>query len=106
MASDVVVVCSEQESVGTVTFEAMASSRAIVGTNTGGTAEILEDERGWTFPVSSPSTLASHLMELRNNPDLIAERVANGRSYIANHRREAVVQRWETLLRGQNEGEG
>ena len=32
MASDVVVVCSEQESVGTVTFEAMASSRAIVGT--------------------------------------------------------------------------
>ena len=106
MASDVVVVCSEQESVGTVTFEAMASSRAIVGTNTGGTAEILEDERGWTFPVSSPSTLASHLMELRNNPDLIAERVANGRSYIDNHRREAVVQRWETLLRGQNEGEG
>ena len=45
-------------------------------------------------------------MELRNNPDLIAERVANGRSYIDNHRREAVVQRWETLLRGQNEGEG
>jgi len=106
LASDVVVVCSEQESVGTVTFEAMASHSAIVGTNTGGTAEILEGQRGWTFPATDPSKLAAQLMEIRNNADVIPPRVENGQNYIAQHRRTSVVKRWNALLRGQTESEG
>jgi glycosyltransferase involved in cell wall biosynthesis len=102
----VVVVCSEQESVGTVTFEAMASHSAIVGTNTGGTAEILEGQRGWTFPATDPSKLAAQLMEIRNNAEMIPPRVENGQNYIAQHRRASVVKRWNALLRGQTESEG
>ena len=106
MASDVVVVCSEQESVGTVTFEAMASRSAIVGTESGGTAEILADDRGWTFPTGDHTMLAARLMDIRNNSDAIPMRVAQGRNYIAQHRRSAIVKRWHALLRGQNSSTG
>ena len=69
VAADAVAVCSQQESVGTVTLEAMASGCAIVGTENGGTGELLGEGRGWTFPPGDASTLASQLMLIRNHPD-------------------------------------
>lgn len=99
IAADVVAVCSQQESVGSVTLEAMASGCAIMGTDTGGTAEILADGRGWTFPADDAETLASKLMELRNNAEIMPERIEAGRPYIAHHRRSEVVQLWNALLR-------
>ena len=98
-------VCSQQESVGTVTLEAMASGCAIVGTENGGTGELLGEGRGWTFPPGDASTLASQLMLIRNHPDTVEPKVAAGQEYIQRHRREAVLQLWDDLLYGRTAGE-
>jgi len=105
VAADAVAVCSQQESVGTVTLEAMASGCAIVGTDNGGTGELLGEGRGWTFPPGDASTLASQLMLIRNHPDTVEPKVAAGQEYIQRHRREAVLQLWDDLLYGRTAGE-
>lgn len=99
VAADVVAVCSQQESVGSVTLEAMASGCAILGTDTGGTAEILGEGRGWTFPADDAETMATRLMDLRNNAEIMPARIEAGRPYIAHHRRSECVQLWNALLR-------
>ena len=98
IAADVVVVCSTQESVGSVTLEAMASGCAIIGTNTGGTAELLGDGRGWTFPAGDSTALADALLTLRNHPDAIPPRLEAGAKYIAKHGRQSLTARWTNLL--------
>lgn len=99
IAADVVAVCSTQESVGSVTLEAMASGCAIIGTDTGGTAELLSEGRGWTFATGDPDALADALLTLRNHPDVMPERIEAGREYIERHRRQSLVAQWERLLR-------
>lgn len=106
IAADVVAVCSQQESVGSVTLEAMASGCAIMGTDSGGTAEILADGRGWTFPADDSETMAAKLMDLRNNAEIMPERIEAGKSYIAHHRRQEVVKLWDELLRTGRLSEG
>lgn len=101
IAADVVAVCSQQESVGSVTLEALASGCAVMGTDAGGTAELLADGRGWTFPAGDSSTMATKLMEIRNQPDLAEPRIAAGKAYIQHHRKAAVVQQWNRLLRNE-----
>jgi glycosyltransferase involved in cell wall biosynthesis len=99
IASDVVAVCSTQESVGSVTLEAMASGCAIVGTDTGGTAELLAGGRGWTFPAGDSDALAEALLTLRNHPDAIPPRVEAGAKFIKRHGRQSLTARWTNLLR-------
>ena len=106
VAADAVAVCSQQESVGTVTLEAMASGCAIVGTENGGTGELLDHGRGWTFPPGDSSTLATKLMQIRNHPDIIEPCVKAGQKYIQRHRREAVLSQWRDLLLAKTDGEG
>lgn len=106
VASDAVAVCSQQESVGTVTLEAMASGCAIVGTENGGTGELLGEGRGWTFPPGDASTLATQLMQIRNHPDTVEPRVKAGQDYIQGHRREAVLTLWQNLLHERTTGAG
>ena len=105
-AADAVAVCSQQESVGTVTLEAMASGCAIVGTENGGTGEMLANGRGWTFPPGQASTLAAKLMHIRNNPDIVGASVQAGQDYIQQHRREAVLHLWHQLLQDGTVEEG
>ncbi len=104
IAADVVVVCSTQESVGSVTLEAMASGCAIIGTDTGGTAELLGDGRGWTFPAGDAGALGQALLTLRNHPDAILPRVEAGTKYIGRHGRQSLSARWTNLLRHQAAG--
>lgn len=99
IAADVVAVCSTQESVGSVTLEAMASGCAIVGTDTGGTAELLADGRGWTFPAGDPDALAEALLTLRNHPDAIPPRIEACAKFIKRHGRQSLTDRWANLLR-------
>lgn len=102
IAADVVTVCSTQESVGSVTLEAMATGCAIVGTDTGGTAELLGGGRGWTFPAGDSDALADALLTLRNHPDAMPPRVEAGKAFILRHRRESLVEQWLGIL---SEGE-
>jgi glycosyltransferase involved in cell wall biosynthesis len=56
---DVMVLASEAEPCGRVLFEAMACGTAVVGTNTGGTPEIVRDGReGLLVPPRDPAALA------------------------------------------------
>lgn len=98
IAADVVAVCSTQESVGSVTLEAMATGCAVIGTDSGGTAELLADGRGWTFPAGDADALAQSLHTLRNHPDTLTPRKAACAPYIEQHRREKLVERWLEIL--------
>ena len=98
LCADVIAVCSTQESVGSVTLEAMASGCAVIGTDSGGTAEILSEQRGWTFPAGDPDSLADALLTMRNHPGALPQRIEEGRPYIEMHRRERLVQRWTSIL--------
>jgi glycosyltransferase involved in cell wall biosynthesis len=70
-AFDLVIVPSWEETFGTVTIEAMASGVPVIGSNTAGTAEILENEQ-FLFHANDPSSLGSTWMELMNNDELRA----------------------------------
>ena len=63
--ADVAVLCSETESFGRVTVEAMAEGTPVIGSNVGGTAEIIQHEvNGLLFPVGDVAALASGLRRL------------------------------------------
>jgi len=98
IAADVVAVCSTQESVGSVTLEAMATRCAVIGTDSGGTAELLSEGRGWTFPAGDAEALSDTLHSLRNHPDALTPRKAACEVYIEQHRREKLIERWEDIL--------
>jgi glycosyltransferase involved in cell wall biosynthesis len=76
----------------------MATGCAVIGTDSGGTAELLADGRGWTFPAGDSDALANALLTLRNHPDVLAPRRSACAPYIEHHRREKLVERWLNML--------
>lgn len=77
-AIDVFVMATKMETFGMVTIEAMASGCKLVGSNRGGTVEILkEGEIGWLFESEDKVSLADKLLEAINdstfNPDVMKE---------------------------------
>lgn len=78
--SDIFCLCSEQESFGIVTVEAMASSLPTVVSETAGAKDIvIKGETGFTFPVGNISQLTSHLERLLTNYELRNRLGQNGR---------------------------
>ena len=71
-AFDLVIVPSWEETFGTVTIEAMASGVPVIGSNTAGTAEILENET-FLFHAKNPEDLSSTLLNILKNKDLRAK---------------------------------
>jgi len=71
-AFDLVIVPSWEETFGTVTIEAMASGVPVIGSNTAGTAEILENEQ-FLFHANDPSSLGSTWLEVMNNDTVRAD---------------------------------
>lgn len=69
-AIDIYVMASTEEPFGLVTVEAMACEKAVVGTNTGGTPEIVvEQETGLLVPPSQSEALADALITLLRDPE-------------------------------------
>ena len=68
---DVVAVCSHCESFGRVTVEAMKLGKPVVGSRTGGTAELIQDGfNGFLYTVGNYEDLASKLQILLSNAEL------------------------------------
>jgi glycosyltransferase involved in cell wall biosynthesis len=68
---DIAVVASKNETFGMVTLEAMAWGKAIVGTNSAGTPELLEGGAcGLLFEPANISQLSACLMTLSDEPEL------------------------------------
>jgi glycosyltransferase involved in cell wall biosynthesis len=64
-SSQATVVCSRLEPFGRVTIESMAQGVPVVGANSGGTREIIEDEvNGLLYPVGDIDALANQLSRL------------------------------------------
>lgn len=69
---DVELMCSRNEAFGRVTIEAMFSGLLVIGSNSGGTAEIIDNMRnGILFTSSDADDLAMKMAEVIKNPSLI-----------------------------------
>jgi glycosyltransferase involved in cell wall biosynthesis len=68
-AFDLVIVPSWEETFGTVTIEAMASGVPVIGSDTAGTAEILEKDQ-FLFAPKNHYLLSNTWLEIMNNDDM------------------------------------
>ena len=73
---DVLVVASRAEAFGRVTAEAMLCGCAVVGSNAGGTPELLADGRGYLFEPGDAASLAGELARVAGDSDERAARTA------------------------------
>ena len=71
---DLELVCSKSEAFGRVTVEAMAASLPVIGTNVGGTPELIESEMtGLLVPYGDVTALKDSILKLYLNRNLCAE---------------------------------
>ena len=85
-ALDISIMASSMpEPLGNVTIESMALGKPVIGTNIGGTPEIILDgETGLLVPPSDPEAMADALTRLLEHPDEAARMGAHGRErYLA-----------------------
>ena len=69
--SDILVLCSDNESAGLSLIEAMSSGLPVVGTRVGGIPEIVEDGKtGLLVPPRSPEELADRILKLNSDSEL------------------------------------
>lgn len=66
---DISVVTSSREAFGMVVIEAMAFSKPVITTNSGGPADIVTDETGILVPVNDPESLANAILLLMHHPE-------------------------------------
>jgi len=77
--SDIVLVCSRAEAYGRVTVEAMCLRKPIVGTNSGGTPELIEDGiTGYLYTPGDCEDLAGKIRYLAENQELMRRMGENG----------------------------
>jgi glycosyltransferase involved in cell wall biosynthesis len=70
-ACDVIVMGSKRETFGLVVIEAMQVQTAVVGSNSGGVVEIIDDEEtGLLFDVGNFESLAEKIQKLVDDPQL------------------------------------
>lgn len=73
-AVDVVVMASYNETFGMVTLEALASGKKVIGSNAGGTPDLLGDGKyGLLFKSQDPSSLSEKMLELLNNNETLQD---------------------------------
>jgi glycosyltransferase involved in cell wall biosynthesis len=92
---DVLVLASDAEPCGRVLFEAMASGTAIVATDSGGTPEIVRDDReGLLVPPRDPAALARAVATLAGDRAL---RARLGTAGVARVAAEFTIERYVAL---------
>jgi FkbM family methyltransferase len=68
--SDLILVCSRNEAFGLVTLEAMSLGKPVIGTNSGGTPEIIQDnDTGLLYTPGDYKELALKISELIDDPE-------------------------------------
>lgn len=71
--TDILLMPSRAEAFGRVTVEALGAGVPVVGTNTGGTAEILSHGGGVLVPPGRPDLMAAAVRDLLNSPDRLTD---------------------------------
>ncbi len=78
-ACDVIVLASKRETFGLVLIEAMQVGTAVVGSNSGGVVEIIDNEKtGMLFDVGSYESLACRIEKLKDDKKLLEAIAKNG----------------------------
>ena len=76
-----VVLASKRETFGLVLIEAMQVGTAVIGANSGGVVEIIDDEKtGLLFESQNYESLASSIEKLINNPELTSNIAKSGQN--------------------------
>ena len=82
--SDVTFMCSRAEAFGRVTVEAMLAGNLLVGANTAGTVDLVEDmSTGLLYEAGNVDDLCSKMMWLMQHRDEAKTIAARGRAYMA-----------------------
>ncbi len=85
-ALDIFVLATDREACGRVLFEAMAMGKPVIGTDNGGTPEIVMDgETGLLFPYGDARALADKIGWLLERPDEMIRMGQAGRRRIEAH---------------------
>lgn len=92
---------SHAETIGTVTLEALAREVPVIGTNSGGTSELLASGRGVLCPPQNPHALAQAVSDvMHEDPEVLQARAKHGRAYADRCRPGHLIPAWEELIRG------
>jgi len=76
--SDAVLMCSPHEAMGRVTAEAMAAARPVIGYDSDGTAELIDDGHDGLLYDGSTEDLADCMIQFVDNPDWARSLGQNG----------------------------
>lgn len=100
-AMDIFALTSQSETYGLVTIEAMTSGLPVIGTDSGGTADIIEHERnGLLFPPDDDTALASALNRYIIDHSFAAKLAAQGKQdALARYSHTQQCESWERLFR-------
>lgn len=82
--STIVLVCSRMEALGRVTAEAMLSGKVVIGTDTGGTLELIgkNEERGYLYRYNHPEELAKKIEYVLQNRQEVIEKEKKAQVFI------------------------
>ena len=101
--ADIVFMCSQFEAFGRVTVEGMLSGALVIGADTGGTAEILQDGKtGYWYRQGDAESLCSVIQKAVQSRVAAAAVAARGRDYAlahftARHNAEQIAQMYKEL---------
>ncbi len=84
--TDLFVLSSLWEGFGRATAEAMALGKPVVSTYTDGSKEVVEDGKtGILVPIKNPTVLADAILDILENPDLMAKMGEEGHKRVIKH---------------------
>lgn len=97
---DIELLCSEREAFGRVTVEAMRSSLPVIGSNTGGSKDIIiPGENGYLYEVGNPEDLAKYIMKLYSDKDLLYSLSDKAQEFSKSHFTEKQLYKTVNLLK-------
>ena len=97
-AFDLVIVPSWEETFGTVTIEAMASGVPVIGSNTAGTAEILDNEK-FLFQPKNSFSLSQTWLKVMNDDAVRADwAIQLQHKFQKNYSMKASMSAWKELI--------
>ncbi|MCA9752556.1 MAG: glycosyltransferase family 4 protein [Gemmatimonadetes bacterium] len=70
------------ENFPNVVYEAMAHDCPVIGSDRGGIAELLADDRGFLYPAKDGDALAAHLARVTREPELAARQAGRARRFV------------------------